>query len=109
MGWYRNRRACKGKSGGNTGKDCDEYPFRSTREGGPGASLMPIGLSDNRHAGARLAALYSRCSVHHEGRSMLVIPLPATNAITTVIACNGIGRRRGEPGAYPIRARDREG
>jgi len=33
-GWYKNLPECKGKTGGSTGMECDEYPFFTTKEGG---------------------------------------------------------------------------
>ncbi len=44
------------------GKDCDEYPFSSTYQGADSStrySAFPVGLSDNRSAGARLGNYYS--------------------------------------------------
>jgi hypothetical protein len=90
-GWYKRgaANACTGKTGLTLKMDCDEYPYLSTREGGPGASLRPIDASDNHRAGARLGELYSRCGVRRDQASFLVIPLAATPAIPTVVACNG--------------------
>jgi RHS repeat-associated protein len=35
-GWYNSREQCKDRTGGTTGKVCDEYPYFSTKEGGLG-------------------------------------------------------------------------
>lgn len=64
--WYKFIPSnCTGLTGRGRGKQCDEYPYRSTTEGGPGASLKPITARDNTDAGARLGALYILC---HTGK-----------------------------------------
>lgn len=61
--------------------DCDEYPYLSTRRGGPGASLRPIDSGDNHRAGARLGELKLQIRRAARPRQLLVIPLAATPAI----------------------------
>lgn len=56
--------ACKKKWPGRPkGKDCDEYPFKTTKQGaayGNGAfSVRYITSGDNQMAGSRLATFYS--------------------------------------------------
>ena len=57
---YRTRPPCKGKTGGTTGKDCDEFPFNTTKEGGKTrydsgqVSLRPISSNDNQGSGRRI-------------------------------------------------------
>ncbi len=87
-GWYRDRPECAGKTGGRTGKQCDEYPFRSTREGGPGASLRPANQLDNSRHGQHLRRFYTTCGLQHQDTRFLVVPLPATVAMPTRYACN---------------------
>lgn len=58
-------------------KDCDEYPYASTLEGGPGASLRLIAACQNRGCGARLGWFYRICNVPMgaAAESFLVLPL----------------------------------
>jgi hypothetical protein len=55
--WLSKTEECKGKTGNGTGKDCDEYPFAASREGGQKryrskqVSLRPIDSCDNQCAG----------------------------------------------------------
>ncbi|MBW7469843.1 Ig-like domain-containing protein [Marinobacter sp. F4218] len=68
-GWYEGSDECAGATGLFSGLDCDEYPFRSTHEGGPGnygfhgVSLRPILSSDNQRSGRHLGELYRKCNV----------------------------------------------
>jgi hypothetical protein len=76
----------------SAGQDCDEFPFRSTREGGPGlpywtdpgnpmkvgASIQPIKGNDNSRQGGIVGAFYAACSIPTGGSSagFTVIPIP---------------------------------
>jgi hypothetical protein len=40
---------------------CDEYPFYSSRDGGPGASLRLIRAGENLSEGASLGTFYKKC------------------------------------------------
>lgn len=61
--WLRTDPRCVGKTGGTTGKWCDEYPFASTVQGGPGSSLRPIVAWEQRLQGGKLSAFYRACAV----------------------------------------------
>ena len=94
-GWYRKAPIfalsdCIGTTGGTTGNDCDEYPYRATREGGPGADLEPIDSDDNQAAGRKTASFYRICRVGAKGtrHDFLVVPLPRESHIPTRFACN---------------------
>ncbi len=58
--WYANKPECKGITGIKAGKDCDEYPFFTTKEGGlkrytrKQVSLRPIASCCNRGFGRRI-------------------------------------------------------
>ncbi|GAA3031445.1 NucA/NucB deoxyribonuclease domain-containing protein [Streptomyces glomeratus] len=56
----KHRRAMCGRTHAPSGKDCDEYPFAATKEGGNPrrGSIRVISASDNRSAGARLGGFY---------------------------------------------------
>jgi hypothetical protein len=51
-GWYRKYDPCKSYDGAMY--HCDEYPFRSTTQAGPGASLALISPTDNTNEGSYL-------------------------------------------------------
>nr|WP_269917976.1 NucA/NucB deoxyribonuclease domain-containing protein [Alteromonas sp. PRIM-21] len=66
---YSTKPECRGRTGGISGNDCDEYPFASTREGGPvnyaagKVSLRPVFSGHNQAAGRKLGGFYSHCRV----------------------------------------------
>ncbi|MBT0773158.1 hypothetical protein KIH74_29715 [Kineosporia sp. J2-2] len=71
-GWYQSQYPCTDKI---AGEHCDEYPFRSTLEGGPGASLRNIPGDANSKEGRLLGYFFKVCSVNVDNRPFLVIPL----------------------------------
>jgi hypothetical protein len=102
-GWYRNDPDCAG-SGGDSGKDCDEFPYYSTVQGGrtaqPKPSLRPIASDDNQSQGTNLGGFYRKCGMvsgvqSADGNSIqggdrfLVVPIPVL--VPTVSLCNGKG------------------
>ena len=99
-GWYTNKQygdpcaAAKARAAhpNASGQQCDEYPFRSTAEGGPGlpywtdptnparqgASIEYIDGSDNMIQGGIVSAFYTACSIPKDSGNeskFLVIPL----------------------------------
>ena len=81
--WYTRRGGLggckKGTYGGSTGKQCDEYPFWATKEGGPKnfpgrVSLKPINELHNRLFGSRIwgAAVQTKGVVSGKTRFMVV-------------------------------------
>ncbi len=59
-GWYNRadyRDKCKPEPRKPRGVECDEYPWYTTVEGGPGASLEEVPLADNRADGNALQAM----------------------------------------------------
>lgn len=87
--WYRSIAPCQSGTYGAPDKQCDEYPFISTQEGGPGAnppatsaSLKPIPARDNMQEGYYLARFYSEagCGLSDETRNpshkFVVVPTP---------------------------------
>lgn len=71
----QNRKdALKGyPSRGSEGLDRDEYPYASTKEGGKGALVNYVPLSENRSQGALLGAVES---VLKPGDAFFVMPVP---------------------------------
>jgi hypothetical protein len=75
-GWYRNVYPCIQGTYDTAVEECDEYPFASTEESGPGASLRPISKQDNRIEGYYLKHFYLACGVNVPGSSFLTVPIP---------------------------------
>jgi hypothetical protein len=71
--------ACTGRA---TSVDaCDEYPYYSTEEGGPGGSLKPLSRVANSLEGSLRGAFYSGCGMPSEprkspGRTFIVVSVP---------------------------------
>jgi hypothetical protein len=75
--WCANEAECVGSS---PATPCDEYPYRSTQQGGPAvpfgkarASLRIIDRSSNSAEGAFLSSFWARCNVDN-GEMFLVVP-----------------------------------
>ena len=89
-GWYRNYPQCKNRE---DDQDCDEYPFYSTKQGGPASGENPTGdlklinSTDNRRQGSALNVFYQGCSVTN-GVSFLVLPIES-NVVPTFGYCVG--------------------
>ncbi len=94
-GWYANTPPCDGSP---EGRHCDEYPFFSTTQGGPGANLKYVDPTDNIVQGRRLRGFYDDtdnpavgglhgCNVA-VGNPFLAIPLPDGINVNTTWACN---------------------
>jgi RHS repeat-associated protein len=79
-GWYRAKRECKGMTGLLVGKDCDEFPYRSTNQGGPSnypsrVSLRPVPAWESALQGGKLSVFYSICGIAKQSTS----PIPTRN------------------------------
>lgn len=85
-GWYEEY-ACKGEGKVTA---CDEYPFYSTEQAGPGASLEVIDWSDNSRQGGLYGNFASLCGlvVDGKGAPFLAIPLTPALGIPTQRICN---------------------
>jgi hypothetical protein len=59
----RNAPACLGNVAALSGLWCDEYPFASSREGGPGSSVMLAPAWEQLIQGGYLSAFYGLCKV----------------------------------------------
>jgi hypothetical protein len=74
---------------------CDEYPFRSTSNAGPGASLKGVSRSESTNQGNRLSAFYRYCRLQTtddltDGPPFIVVPAPAHSKLPTMThICNG--------------------
>jgi hypothetical protein len=55
--------------------NCDEYPYYSTMEGGPGASLKNIDADDNQKEGRLLQDFRTACKVTTTDPEFMVAPL----------------------------------
>lgn len=69
------------------GTECDEYPFRSTVQGGPGASLERIDFTANRSQGGSLVGFYNACRVAY-GEQFIVVPAPRGSNLPSMPVCN---------------------
>jgi|GEM_PF-6640730 len=89
-GWYYNMAAAKpnncsiASAAEKAGRECDEYPFRSAQEGGPGndppltnASLRLVNRGDNGREGTSLGIFLKSCGIYDQGNGApyLVIPI----------------------------------
>ena len=62
-GWLRSTPQCSGNVALLSGMWCDEYPFASTRQGGPGSSVMLAPAFEQMLQGGKLGAFYGLCKV----------------------------------------------
>ena len=60
---YRATLACAGNVAWLTGLWCDEYPFATSKEGGPGASTRLVPAGEQMLQGGYLAAFYGACAI----------------------------------------------
>lgn len=80
--WYSGDSRCAGEVG--DALSCDEYPFFTSRQGGPGASLDLVpGWEQNRQGGF-LRNFYAACGVG-QGDDYVVAPMPSQP--TTTVRC----------------------
>jgi RHS repeat-associated protein len=61
--WLRSTPQCSGNVAALTGLWCDEYPFASSRQGGPGSSVMLAPRFEQLLQGGKLSAFYALCKV----------------------------------------------
>lgn len=79
--WYKNETICKQGAVGD-GRDCDEYPYWSTVEGGPGASLKLVKASDNQREGRLLVGFATRCGLTTtSAREFITAPVVAVGDV----------------------------
>lgn len=74
--WYRYRQTCVDAN--RDGKACDEYPFRTTKEGGPdhATSLRGVHPLESSWQGTVINLFYTGCKVQNEVK-FYVIPVTA--------------------------------
>jgi hypothetical protein len=75
-------------------RNCDEFPFFSTAQGGgnarPRPSLKLINATQNKRQGGKLSGFYKVCGVNvGVGKPFLNIPMPPGSNVSTLILCNG--------------------
>lgn len=72
------------------GLDCDEYPFRSTVQGGPGrgVSLRGVNPAESPKQGGTLNGFYTRneCKPFDHGTWFAVVPVPVA-IVSTFSTC----------------------
>lgn len=93
--WAKGQPECRGLVGEASGKDCDEYPFYSSGESGPGANLRPLDAGQNRRAGGRYGVFVTSCGLTsggpapetHAGSPFLVVPMSFPGAPATLHFC----------------------
>ena len=91
-GWYNALSVCDEEP--PRIRNCDEFPFFSTEQGGgsaqPRPSLKLINATQNKRQGGKLARFYDACGVNiGKGRPFLSIPMPPGSNVTTLSLCNG--------------------
>lgn len=82
--WYKTEDGCRPGEYDTKIERCDEYPFMSTRQGGPSPfggippSLLPVPLGQNSAQGGHLSAFYGRCGLSGRpiARSSWSFPFP---------------------------------
>jgi hypothetical protein len=87
--WYRPYVPCAGNITGTSGLSCDEYPFYSSAQSGPGASLRLVDHSQNIKAGRRYQTFSGRCKLVSDpvNTPFLVIPMYFDHAPRTFEVC----------------------
>ncbi len=75
-------------------RNCDEFPFFSTEQGGgnakPRPSLKLINATQNKRQGGKLSRFYQTCGVSlGQGKPFLNVPVPSGSNVPTLILCNG--------------------
>lgn len=80
--WYQGDPRCAGSP--RDAMSCDEYPFFTSLQGGPGASLRLVPGWEQNRQGGYLRNFYATCGIA-EGEDFLVGPMPS--AATTTFTC----------------------
>jgi RHS repeat-associated protein len=80
--WYQGDSRCAGEVG--DALSCDEYPFYTSRQGGPGASLRLVPGWEQDKQGGFLSAFYGACGIG-QGDDYVVAPMPSQP--TTTFTC----------------------
>lgn len=70
--WYRGDARCAGSLG--DALSCDEYPFFTSRQGGPGASLRLVPGWEQSRQGGFLRNFYAMCGIG-QGDDYAVVPV----------------------------------
>jgi hypothetical protein len=61
--WLATQPACAGNIALLSGRWCDEYPFASARQGGPGSSVALMPAIEQMIQGGKLSAFYGLCKI----------------------------------------------
>lgn len=94
--WLATDSRCQGLTGGDTGMQCDEFPFNKTEQGGRSGnpSLEAVPATQNQSQGGFLSAGISACAMRPaqssavRGDAFLVVPVPV-ETVPTFWLCNG--------------------
>jgi hypothetical protein len=83
--WYKGLYNCEGTR--PEGESCDEYPFYSSVEGGPGSSVEWIDKTDNSEEGSKYGNMVTSCGLT-EGSAYVVVPVKPSLGVPTFYLCN---------------------
>ena len=81
--WFASDPRCAGETG--DGLSCDEYPFFTTLQGGPGASLRLVPGREQSRQGGYMKNFYAQCNIS-EGDDFVVAPVPTQPTTTWTCA-----------------------
>ncbi|HYI99919.1 MAG TPA: hypothetical protein VEX36_09640 [Thermoleophilaceae bacterium] len=88
-GWYGGSPQCVPP---HTGQHCHEYPFFTTKQGGPNATPLPrlklVAASQNLAQGAFYGHFARECLSYVDNAPFLSIPMPKGSGIPTLRLCN---------------------
>lgn len=87
--WYAQYPPCAGQS--VPSYQCDEFPYYSSKQSGPGASLRWVIAAHNTYEGSRLGNFVTSCGLGFQD-PYLVIPLPFESGPPTTWTMNGCQR-----------------
>ena len=89
-GWYSGSAQCPNPR--PTGQDCHEYPFFSTKQGGPNMLPLPrvklVASGQNRAQGSLYSHFARECLGRVDNAPFLSIPMPKGSGIPTLRLCN---------------------
>jgi len=95
--WMANDVRCKDLTGGTTGKQCHEFPYNKTEQGGQSGfpSIAPIVSGHNTSQGGSWGAGVNLCGMRAaqapdvHGDEFIVVPVPHPVVDATFWLCNG--------------------
>jgi hypothetical protein len=85
------------------GVDCDEYPFYTTVEGGPGASLRDVPALENRAEGRALLGMQrdAQCEMERDSTGALTYPGSGSKQYLVIpVAVQKSAAKKTKPATY---------